>query len=97
MWIYEKYFLPSIRFLLTVDDLNVTNVEKLDALTHRYLKKWSEVPKCGTNLIFHMKEGMVIQTISTLYETVHCLNHTQMRLKGDKVVNAALDIWRESE
>ena len=87
MWIYEKYFLPSVRFLLTVHDLNVTNVEKLDSLTHRYLKKWSEVPKCGTNLIFHMKEGMGIPTIATLYGTVHCLNHTAMRLKGDKIVN----------
>ena len=42
---------------------------------------------------------MGIQTISTLYETVHCLKHKQMRLKGDKIVNAALDsaIRRESE
>ena len=42
---------------------------------------------------------MGIQIISTLYDTVHCLNHKQMRLKGDKVVNAALDsaIRRESE
>ena len=99
MWMYEHYFLPSVRFLLTVHDLNVTNVEKLDALAHRFLKKWAEVPKCGTNLIFHMKEGMGIPTISTLYETVHCINHTQMRLKGDKTVNAALDnaVERESE
>ena len=46
-----------------------------------------------------MKEGMGIQTISTLYDTVHCINHTAMRLKGDKIVNAALDsaVTRESE
>ena len=99
LWIYEKYFLPSIRFLLTVHDLNVTNVEKLDALTHRYLKKWAGIPKCGTNLIFHMKEGMGIPTILTLYDTVHSLNHTSMRLKGDKTVNAVLNnaIERESQ
>ena len=77
----------------------MTNVEKLDALSHRYLKKWSEVPKGGTNLIFHMKEGMAIPTIATLYDTVHCLNHTAMRLKGDTTVNAVLDnaLERESQ
>ena len=46
-----------------------------------------------------MKEGMGIQTISTLYDTMHYINHTAMRLKGDKIVNAALDsaVTRESE
>ena len=56
------------------------------------------MPKCETNHIFHMKEGMAIQTISTLHDMVHCLNHTAIRLKGDKIVNAALDnaVKRES-
>ena len=74
-------------FLQTGHNKNVTNVEKLDALTHRYLKKWSEMAIC----IFHMKKGMWIQTIFTLHETVHCSNHNQMRIKSDRVVNAELD------
>ena len=50
-------------------------------------------------LIFHMQQGLSIPSISALYEEAHCLNHTAMRLKGDPVVNAAMDnaIDRESQ
>ena len=41
---------------------------------------------------------MNIQTITSLYEESHCLNHTAMRIKGDIKVNKALDnaVERES-
>ena len=52
---------------------------------------------CGTNLIFHMQQGLEIPSISALYEEAHCLNHTAMRLKGDPVVNAAMDNAIEHE
>ena len=91
MWIYQNYFLPSIRFLLTVHDINVTDLTKLDAIAHKFMKKWAGVPVCGKNLIFHMQQGLGIPSISTLYEEAHCMNHTAMRLKGDPVVNAAMD------
>ena len=41
---------------------------------------------------------MNIQTITSLYEESHCLNHTAMRIKGDPNVNKALDnaVERES-
>ena len=46
-----------------------------------------------------MKVGLDILTIETLYHTFHSLNHTAMRIKGDKTVNSALDnaLQRESE
>ena len=84
MWIYQFYFLPSIRFLLTVHDITYTDIQRLDALSHRYLKKWAGIPRSGTNLIFHMKDGLNIPTIYSLYEETHSLNHTAMRIKGDK-------------
>ena len=55
------------------------------------MKQWAGVPRVGTNLIFHMQQGLEIPTISQLYEEAHCINHTAMRLKGDPVVNAAMD------
>ena len=99
MWIYQNYFLPSIRFLLTVHDITVTDLKKLDAISHKFMKQWSGVPVCGTNLVFHMQQGLGIPSISELYEVSHCVNHTAMRLKGDPVVNAAMDnaIERESK
>ena len=60
--------------------------------------KWAGVPRGGMNLIFHMSQSMNIQTITSLYEESHCLNHTAIRIKGDPKVNKALDnaVERES-
>ena len=99
MWMYQHYFLPSIRFLLTIHDITVTDLKKLDAITHRFMKSWSGVPSSGTNLIFHMQQGLEITSISDLYEESHCINHVAMRLKGDPIVNSAMNnaIERESQ
>ena len=99
MWIYQNYFLPSIRFLLTVHEMTQTHVKQLDAFSHVYLKRWAGLPPSATNLVLHMKQGLDISSIETLYNTCHTLTHTAMRLKGDLTVNAALDnsILRESQ
>ena len=99
MWIYQHYFLPSIKFLLTVHKMTQTHVRELDAFTHVYLKRWSGLPPSATNLVLHMKVGLIINSIETLYHTCHSLTHSDMRIKGDRIVNAALDnaIQRESE
>ena len=91
MWMYENYFLPSIRFLLTVHEITETHLTVLDAICNKYIKKWTGVPRSGTNLLFHMQEGLGIHTIKSLYEETHALNHMSMRLKGDHIVNACLD------
>ena len=91
MLIYQYYFLPSIRFLLTVHEITDTHLTILDNICNKHIKKWTGVPKCGTNLVFHMQEGLGIHTIKELYQETHALNHTAMRLKGDTVVNASLD------
>ena len=83
MWMYKNYFLPSIRFLLTVHEITETHLTVLDARCNKYIKKWTGVPRSGTNLSFHMQES--------LYEETHALNHMSMRLKGDNIVNACLD------
>ena len=74
-------------------------MKQLDAFTHVYLKKWAGLPPSATNLILHMKVGLDIPTIETVYHTTHSLTHTAMRLKGDIVVNTALNnaLIRESE
>ena len=98
MWMYENYFLPSMRFLLTVHDITETHLTTLDSICNKHIKKWTGVARSGTNLVFHMQEGLGIPTIKALYEETHALNHTAMRLKGDEIVKAALDngISRES-
>ena len=94
---YTKYFLPIIRFLLTVHDITVSDLKKLDAMTHLFMKKWAGIPPSATNLIFHMQQGLEIPSISQLYTEAHCVKHTAMRLKGDPIVNAAMDNAIERE
>ena len=99
VWSYKNYFLPGVRFLLTVHDLTQTHVQQLDAFTHVFLKRWAGLPSSATNLVIHMKVGLNISTIETLYHTFHSLTHTAMRLKGDITVNSAIDnaLQRETE
>ena len=63
------------------------------------MKKWAGVPPSATNLVFHIKVGLDITSIETLYHTYHSRTHTAMRMKGDLTVNAAIDnsITRESD
>ena len=97
LWIYVNYFLPSIRFLLTVHDVTATHLKVLDSLTHKYMKKWSGLPRCATNAVFHTQNSLDIPTISSLYEQAHCVSHAATRLKGDAAVNHILDCRVERE
>ena len=90
MWIYKNYFLPSQRFNLTVYDLTKTGLQKLDTLTSKYMKKWSGLPPCATNSIFHLRTGLEIKSISSLHEESHCVSHARTRLLGDSLVSHAL-------
>lgn len=64
--VYSRYLLPSMRFLLTVHDLNKTSRRSLDSLCDSYLKKWSGVVRSGTNIILHSSTTLNIPTIQEL-------------------------------
>ena len=97
LWIYSKYFLPSIRFLLTVHDVTSTHLTLLDRLTHKFMKKWAGLPRCATNAIFHTRNSLDIPSISSLYDEAHCVSHAATRLKGDPAVSHVLDCRVERE
>ena len=61
------------------------------------MKNWSGIPRCGTNAIFHTRNGLDIPSISSLYEEAHCVSHAATRLKGDATVNHILDCRVERE
>ena len=91
MWIYQHYFLPSMRFLFTVHEITETHLTVLDNICNKHIKKWTGVPKSGTNLLFHMQTGLGLHTIKALYEETHALDHTAMRLNADEIVKVSLD------
>ena len=63
--IYKIYILPSIRFLLTVHDLPITYLKKLDLVADKYLKKWAGLPKCATTAVLHLNSALNIKNISS--------------------------------
>ena len=97
--IYSEYLLPSKQFLLTVHQLTKTQLSTLDTLTDKHIKKWAGLPRSATNALIHISEGPGIKSIWELYTEVHTVSHTRTRLKGDAIVNSAIDasIERESE
>ena len=77
----------------------ILELDLLDSLTNKYLKKFVGTPRCGIDCILNMKEGLDIPTISTIYQEMHCPNRNAMIIKGDIAVNLGLDnaVERESE
>ena len=95
--IYSRYFLPSLRFHVTVNDLCQSHLKQLDALTNRYAKKWSGLAHPATLAMLHMPEGLDIPSITDLYIECHTQAHVQIRKKGDSKVNNCLDSKIERE
>ena len=89
--ILKTYVLPASRFILTVHEIPKSNLDKLDALYHRYLKKWLGIPRCATSNILHINQFTDISTIKALYHQSHSTAHAFSRIKADNVVNVALD------
>jgi len=50
VWICQHYFIPSIRFLLTVHTISQSHLKKLDTFTDKFVKKWTGLPPCTKQL-----------------------------------------------
>ena len=96
--IYKIYILTSIRFLLTVHDLPITYLKKLDTIADKYLKTWAGLPRCATTAVLHLNTALDIKNISTLYKECHAVTHASSRLLSDSRVNLVIDnkLKRES-
>ena len=95
---YSRYALISMRYHLSVHDIHKTHLDKLDSIARKYLKKWLNIPSHGASdiSIFHLYL-LNIKAPSQLYIEGHAGNYTLMRLKGDPIVNHALNIRLERE
>ena len=89
--IYAQYLLPALRYHLTVNDMCVTHLQKLDALAERYLKKFFGIPHPGTMAFIHMPKGLAIKSISDMYREAHLSAHISSRVKGGPLVNHCLN------
>ena len=94
---YIRYFLPSLRYHLTVNDLCASHLQALDAMCNRYLKMWFGIPRPGTLAFIFMPNGLSIRSISDLYLECHTMAHLSMRNKSDELVNHCIDSRLERE
>jgi len=90
--IYSRYILPSMRYLLTVHDLNKSSLNELDNITAREIKQWAGLPKCATRTIIHHNKTLDIPSISSLYEICHATATAAISIKGDEKVKHCLNI-----
>ena len=97
MRIYADYFLPCLRFHLTVNDMCSSHLTELDSLANRFLKKWSGLPHPATLAFLYLPNGLAIKKISDLYLECHTTAHISSRLKGDDTVNHCIDSRLERE
>jgi hypothetical protein len=93
-------YMPSMRFHLSVHSLHKVHLDALDMLVKTYIKKWLNIPSRGVTDVglFH-PYLLNIKQPSTMYLEGHAGNHVSMKLKGDSVVNAALQsqVSREAQ
>ena len=96
--IYSRYALPSLRFYMSVHHIHKVHQEKLDTIARRYLKSWLRIPSRGATdaSLFH-PNMLNLKAPSTMYLEAHANNYTQMRMKGDNIVNHLLDSRLERE
>ena len=77
--------------------LTKTQLQTLDTLTDKAIKRWVGLPRSATNAFIHMPQALDIKSISQLYTEMHTVSHVRTRLQGDSTVNAAIDCTLERE
>ena len=96
---YERYLIISLRYHFSIHTIHQTQLDKLDMLANKYLKKWSEIPARGcTNLAVFHPHLMGIKSPSQLYLEGHAGNLLMCQLKADSNVQLAIEsqLSRES-
>jgi len=89
--IYDEYVLPSLRFLLGVHELPKSRVQNLHTLCHRFVKKWSGLPRPATEAVLYHNGVFGLKSLPEEYVAEHTSNYVRMRFKGDAKVNTILD------
>lgn len=95
--VYRDYFLPSLRFSLTVHEITKTNVNTLNQISNNYLKTWCGLPKCATNAVINMPQGLGIKSLDHLYKECHSTMYASSMIKADFKVKNCLNEKRMRE
>ena len=95
--IYSEYLLGACRFVLSVHDLNRSQLSELESLSHSYLKRWLGLPRGASWALVHDVHGMNVKSFDHLYKESRSLTLSNIRLYSDGRVRHALDSKEERE
>ena len=90
--IYAEYLLNSCRFMLAIHDLNRSQLNMLESLTHSYLKRWLGLPKGASWALVHDAHGLNVKSVSHLHEESRVLTLSNICFFSDARVRHALDV-----
>ena len=77
--------------MLTVHKLSATNLDKMDSMCNRYLKKWCGLSRSASPNILHIPQFTDIPSVKAIYLQCHATALASSRIKADHIVNQALD------
>ncbi len=84
LWCLQFGLLPRVMWPLTIYELPITTVEKIERTMTSYVKKWLDVPRCLTNISLYGK-GVLELPITSLTEEYKCSKvRLQMTLKDSR-------------
>ncbi|KAJ8412700.1 hypothetical protein AAFF_G00116510 [Aldrovandia affinis] len=92
LWCLQFGLLPRIMWPLTIYEVPITTVEKMERTVTSYVKKWLSVPRCLSNISLYGK-GVLELPLTSLMEEYKCSKvRLQMTLKDSRaqtISNAA--------
>lgn len=84
LWCLQFGLLPRVMWPLTMYEVPLTTVEKMERIVTSYVKKWLGVPRCLTNISLYGK-GALQLPITSLTEEYKCSKvRLQMTLKDSR-------------
>lgn len=84
LWCLQFWLLPRVMWPLTIYEVPITTVEKMERSVPSYVKKWLGVPRCLTNISLYGK-GVLELPITSLIDEYKCSKvRLLMTLKDSK-------------
>ncbi len=84
LWCLQFGLLPRVTWPLTIYELPITTVEKMERTMTSYVKKWLGVPRCLTNISLYGK-GVLELPITSLTKEYKCSKvRLQITLKDSR-------------
>jgi hypothetical protein len=91
-WMFHHGVIPKMRWPLMMYEMPITQIENMEKICSRHLRKWLGVPPCFTDVGLYGKENMVQLPLKSLveeYKVVKVQAQVTLQQSKDKTVREA--------